>query len=71
MITTRFGTEVEVVGADQDDHGAIWLKVLILRDGEKVKREYRIDECRADGGFSEIVDAIRALPPQDRRGVDL
>ncbi len=72
MISTRFGTPVKVIGAKQEQSGQVWLKVIFL-DGRPTEnwREHPLYEFRADGGYIEIVDAIRALPEHVRLDVDL
>lgn len=72
MISTRFGTPVKIVGASQEKNGQVWLKVIFL-DGRSTElwREHPAYEFRADGGFAEIADAIRALPESARLDVYL
>jgi hypothetical protein len=56
-IYTRFGTEVEVIGYEENNEGG-WLKVRFA-DGKE--REYHISEFRADGGIDEIYAAVNAV----------
>ena len=55
MIFTRFGSEVKVVDGDM---GTGFVDVKRLSDGQ-VLQTY-IGELKADGGISEISDAIAA-----------
>ncbi len=57
MITTRFGSEIKVVGRSTDKSD--WLVCVRVQD--KTTHEYHISDLRADGGIEEIEKAIEEV----------
>jgi len=63
MIYTRYGTKVTITDAEEGEDGIMWIKVT-TEDGRD--REWNLIEFKADGGFNEIVGAIRDVVPPER-----
>ena len=59
MIYTRFGTEVEIVGATYTVSGEVDYVTIRYDDGEE--REVEVYELRADDGMDEIMETVIAL----------
>jgi len=62
MIYSRFGTPLALLSKEQAGEGGATVRVQATAQGAADVRDYQLTELTADGGLTEIQEALKTLP---------